>query len=104
MLEINQPELLKTIAEIAMFGGAADDRRRSELIRSCKTLHDLHTELQAQDFVISQSATYLRLLPRNSHTNEGKRHVTTVPVKLCRASADERKAHRDGKFCTASIR
>lgn len=87
-----------------MFGGATDDRRRSELIRSCKTLDDLHTALQAQGFTLSRSATYLRLLPRNSFSNEGKRHVTTVPVKLCQANADARKPHVDGKFCTASIR
>lgn len=87
-----------------MFGGAADERRRSELVRSCKTLSDLNEELQKQGFQISRSGTYLRLLPRNSHTTEGKRHVTTVPVKLCRAQADSRKSHPDGKFCTASIR
>lgn len=103
-LDIDQPELLKTIIEIAMFGGAADNRRRTELVRSCKTLKDLHTELQSQGFSISKSGTYLRLLPRKSHTLEGKRHVNTVPVKLCRAQADARKEHLDGKFCIASIR
>lgn len=103
-LEVDQPELLQTISRIAMFGGAADERRRSELVRSCHTLAGLTKELQELGFQISESGTYLRLLPRNSHTTEGKRHVVTVPVKLCRAQSDARKPHPDGKFCAASIR
>lgn len=87
-----------------MFGAAADSRRRSEMIRSCKSLDDLHMELTNLGINISRSATYIRLLPRNSHTEEGKRHINTVPIKLCRAQTDARKPHRDGKFCTASIR
>lgn len=103
-LEEDQPQLLKTICEIAMFGGSADLRRRSEMVRSCKTLKELTKELQDSDFQISDSAAYLRFLPKNSHSKEGQRHVQTVPVKLCRAQANERKIHPDGKFCTASIR
>lgn len=87
-----------------MFGGSAKSRRRSELVRSCKSLTDLQEKLQEQGFHISRTATYLRLLLRNSHSREGARHVNTVKVKLCRAEADERKVHSDGKFCTASIR
>ncbi|XP_051165301.1 uncharacterized protein LOC127284060 [Leptopilina boulardi] len=60
-LEDDQSELLKAIIDIATFDGAADSRRRTELVRSCKTLHDLHTELQAQGFKISQSGTTLEL-------------------------------------------
>lgn len=97
-------ELLNAIINIAMFGGAADSRRRTELVRSCKTLQDLHAELQAQGFKISQSGTYIRLLPQNSSTIEGKNHVNSISVKLCRAQAEMRKDHCDGKFCTASIR
>lgn len=40
-LEENQPGLMETIAEIASFGGTAYDRRRTEKVRSCKTLDDL---------------------------------------------------------------
>ncbi|KAG5864171.1 hypothetical protein JTB14_028084 [Gonioctena quinquepunctata] len=45
-LENDQPSLLKTIADIALFGSAADDRRRTESIRSVKTLDELTQELQ----------------------------------------------------------
>lgn len=52
---------------------------------------------------IQQSAVYLRLLPRNSNTLEGKRHVSTVPVRLVRATNDIHKQHADTKFCTSAI-
>lgn len=88
-----------------MFGGAAADRRRSNLVRSCKTLTELTAEINSSlGLTISRSATYLRLLPRDSSTEKGKRHVKTVPVKLSRAQNDARKDAIDGKFCTASIR
>lgn len=103
-LEYNQPELLEVLAEIAKFGGCADDKRRSEMIRSCKTLSDLTEHLNLAGYSLSRSATYLRLLPRNVNTIEGKKHVKTVPVKLSRATTDLHKSHLDSKFCTASIR
>ena len=37
-LEKYQPLLLKTIVDIAMYGNAADAKRRTETIRSVKTL------------------------------------------------------------------
>ncbi|KAE8743450.1 hypothetical protein FOCC_FOCC010940 [Frankliniella occidentalis] len=105
LLEEDQPELLRAIADLAAHGGVADRRRQSDLVRCRYTLKRLHEELQNSGFILLQSATYLRLVPRNSSTTEGKRHhVQSVPVKLCRAQADERKSHPDGKFCTASIR
>jgi len=50
-------------------------------------------------FRISRSGLYVRLLPRRSDTQEGKRHVNTVPVKLTRAH----KSHIDGRFAMATI-
>ena len=99
------PEFLQTIIDIATIGGASDSRRRSEMIRSCKTLHELHEQLKKQlNFKISESAVYLRLLPHRSNTNEGKRHVKTVPVKLVKAQTSEHKLHIDTEFCLATIR
>ena len=102
-LEDDQDNLLQTIKTLAMFGGAAEDRRRSEAIRSCRTLDDLHTELNAAGFVISRSATYLRLLPKRANSIEGKHHVITVPVKLKRPESNLHSKHPDGHFCKASI-
>lgn len=103
-LEETQPELLKVITDLAMFGAAAHDRRREESVRSCRTLSQLHEQLIEIGFEISRSATYLRLIPRNQKTLEGRKHVVTVPVKLCRADSDLHKGHADQPFCTASIR
>ncbi|CAH2100804.1 unnamed protein product [Euphydryas editha] len=102
-LESNQPSLLKTIADIAFFGSAADDRRRTESIRSVKTLDELTQELRKIGFDISRSGTYLRLIPRKSNSAEGRRHVSTVPVKLIRAQTDHHKSHLDSKFAETSI-
>lgn len=39
-IEDNQPDLLKTIVEIASLGSGADSRRRTEMLRCCRTLDD----------------------------------------------------------------
>lgn len=103
-LEEKQPELLKTIIDLAMFGASAEERRRSEALRSCRTLTDLHSRLGELGYQISRSGTYIRLLPRRYNSLEGKRHVTTVPVKLSRPEADHHKAHADQQFCITTIR
>ena len=72
-LEENQPELLNAIKEIACHISAADDRRRSEAIRSCVSLDQLHEKLQDQGFALSRAGTYLRLIPKRWNTYEGKR-------------------------------
>jgi len=97
-LETSQPSLLSAIVEIATYGCAADDRRRTENLRSVKTLDELTEALVGIGYNISRSGVYLRLLPRRSDTQQGKRHVKTVPVKLKRAQTDNHKAHVDGKF------
>lgn len=102
-VEENQSGLLEVIKSIALFGGAADDRRRTEVIR-CKTLDDLQDELFKQGYTISRSGLYLRLLPKRVNTEEGKKHVVTVPVKLCKPDSTLHSKHKDGKFCTATIR
>ncbi|XP_068989951.1 uncharacterized protein [Neodiprion pinetum] len=103
-IEIDQPEIFKSIVEIASHNASADVRRRSETIRACKTLDQLREQLSEAGFNLSRTATYLRLLPRSSRSLEGKRHVATVPVKLSRPQADLHKSHVDQNFCMATIR
>ena len=59
--------------------------------------------MKKQGVNISQSGVYIHILPKCSLTLEGKRHVSTVPVKLIRAQNDEHVKHPDGTFCTATI-
>ncbi|CAH1115376.1 unnamed protein product [Psylliodes chrysocephalus] len=101
-VEENQSRLLGIIKDIAVCG-AADDRRRTETIRCRKILNDLQAKLCKQGYSISRLGLYLRLLPRQVNTKEGKRHVVTVSVKLCKPDSTLHLKHQDGTFCTAAI-
>ena len=59
-LEIDQPDLIKSILDILQVFSATDDRRRSEIIRTVKTLSDLQSELSNLGYKISRTATYYR--------------------------------------------
>ena len=84
--------------EIATHGSACGDRRREDLFRTVKTLDDLHKAITSLGFTISRSGLYLKLLPRDGRSTEGKRHVNTVPVKLVRPQNDLRSKHHDRMF------
>ena len=49
-------------------------------------------------YELSRSALYLRLLPRQHNTKEGKRHVNSVPVKIRHTKNNLRKKHADANF------
>jgi hypothetical protein len=66
-------------------------------------LDDLHAALQDHGFAISRAGTYIRLIPRRATSNEGKRHVTTVPVKLMKSANDLRHHHSDAHFAAATV-
>lgn len=100
----DQPDLLKTIVDIATYGCAADERRQTETIRSVKTLDELVNAIQSVGFNISRSGVYLRLLPKCHDTTEGKRHINTVPVKLTKAQTEAHKEHIDSLFARATIK
>ena len=68
-LEDDQPDLLETIKTIAMFGASAEERRRSEALRSCKTLPYLFAEMKSLGFQISETSLYYRFLLKNCKTN-----------------------------------
>merc|ERR1719186_1364071 len=89
---------MNDILNIATIGAACSDKRREDLFRSIKTLDDLHRELLKMGYRISRSGLYLRLLPRDASTMEGRRHHTTVPVKLVRPDNNLRKKHPDRMF------
>ena len=69
----DHPQLLQTIADIVEGSSSADDRRRSETIRSCKTVSDVTEELIDSGIDISRSGTYLHVLPRIKNSIEGRR-------------------------------
>lgn len=85
-LNEENPELLRIILEIATLGAPADPKRRSEILGLCTTLEELRDELSERGFQLSKTALYYRLQPRRKNSIDGKRHVTTVSVRLCRAT------------------
>ncbi|CAF1339294.1 unnamed protein product [Rotaria sordida] len=77
------PDLLATNEEIAILGGAIDDRRRTETIRSCLTLDDLRETLKMKGYEIKRSTLYYRLLPRRALSVDGKK---TCSYSKCTSS------------------
>ena len=103
-IECDQPGILEDMLQMAMIGSACGEKRRDDIFRSVKTVDDLHQELNKMGYKISRSAVYLRLLPRDQTSNEGKKHVKTVPVKLIRPQNDLRKGHPDRMFAAESFK
>ena len=97
-IECDQPEILEEILKIAEIGSACSDRRRDNTIRTVRTLNQLKEELHNLGFQVSRSGLYLKLLPRDANTTEGRRHVETVPVKLTKPQNNLRKGHKDRIF------
>jgi len=103
--EEKYPDLLNVIWELACSNEAgADPRRRSELMQCPKTLDDLTVMLNEKGYNIERTAVYRRLIPRRWNTNEGQRHVQSVPVKLVTAQFNARKKNDDAQFGLAAIR
>jgi hypothetical protein len=97
-----QTGLIEAIIDISLRGSAAHERRREDTLKSCRTLDELTKELRLQGFNLSRSGVYLRLIPRNWLTSEGKKHITTANVKLARAQNDEHRQHADTAFTKAT--
>jgi len=94
--------LLEAIKELSSRGFGAHDRRRAEILNSCRTLDDLTRELKLLGFNLNRSGIYFCLVLRNWVTTAGKRHITTVNVKLKRAQNEEYRQHSDTKFAKAT--
>ena len=52
-IEADQPELLSTIIDLVQASTAADDRRQTEVLRTVRTLDDLHSVLMNLGFRLS---------------------------------------------------
>ena len=66
-------------------------------------MDQLTETLNREGYSSKSSSVYLRLLPRNSITKEGKRHVTTAPVKLISAKNSKDQNHPCTDFTKATI-
>ena len=84
--------------EIAILGSGSDERRRSELIRSGRTLDDQVEEMKKHGFTLSRWAINLQLAPSRQNTKDGRWHVTTVPIRLYRTFKHKRTNNSDQWF------
>ena len=60
--------MIDAICRIAISGSAAHEKRRSDIIRTVKTLDQLTSALKLEGFTLQRSSVYLRLLPRIART------------------------------------
>ena len=95
--------LHEAILSIVIPESCADDRRRCEVYNSCRTLDSLKQTLETRGYNVSRTSLYYRLIPANIHHRDGKRHHSTVPVKLIKPEYIQRKAHEDRPFAKATV-
>ena len=60
--------------------------------------------LNREGFELKRSTVYLHLLPWNYRPIEGRRYVTTAPVKIYKSQNSEHASHWSTKFTHVSIR
>lgn len=82
-IESSMQSLHDTILFIVNGGNVmAQEKRQDESVRTARTLDELNDELRKKGLLMSRSATYLRLMPRNSATTEGKACTSFTSIKL----------------------
>ena len=75
---VGNEELIRATSRIAISGSAANKRRQSEIIITVKTLDQLTEALNREGYNLKKSSVYLRLLPKNGRTREGKNSTSEV--------------------------
>ena len=103
-LENKMVDLHEAILSIVMPEAGADEKRRTEMLHTTKTLDDLRTILSSKGYNLSRTALYYRLVPANTRHIDGKRHFSSVKVKICRPQNNLRKQHADGHVAMASVK
>ncbi|CAF1273702.1 unnamed protein product [Adineta steineri] len=100
-IEADCPDLLQIIGEIAHVGGATDKKTD----RPCVSLDDLKNAIKQRGYEISKSSLYYRLMPQRALSQDGKKHIVTVPVRLRKMQGIELPSqHEDCHFTAASTR
>ena len=59
-LECDQPGIIEAILDIVQATTETDDHRRSEILRTTRTLQDLHTELTNLGFQLCKNSAFYR--------------------------------------------
>ena len=74
------------------------------MMRTVKSLDQLTEALNHEGYDLKRSTIYLHLLPKNSRTIDGERHICTVSVKLYKSQNSKRSARVCTKSATSSVR
>ena len=66
-----------------------------------RTLDELTAMLDKMGYILSRSGLYLRLQPKRKDSNQGKKHVKCLPIRLLRPQNNLRKENVDryGNIC-----
>ena len=73
--------------------GATQERRRDELITSCRTLDQLLDVVHSKGYSASRTTLHLRFFPLRNNTRQGKLHFKLIPVKFSKPQNKARKRH-----------
>ncbi|CAF2717357.1 unnamed protein product [Rotaria sp. Silwood2] len=99
--ESDCPNLVQIIAEIACIGGVSDDNKGKRRL----SLDSLKDAIKERGYEIRKSSLYYRLMPQRALSQDGKKHVLTVPVRLRKMQGIEPlPKHEDSHFTAASWR
>ena len=60
-----------------------------------RTLDELIIELDKIGYILSRSGLYLRLQPKRKDSNQGKKHVKCLPIRLLKPPNNLRKENVD---------
>ena len=66
-LETDQPGLLEAIIDLVQNSTAADDKRRSEILRTTRTLVELHPALLELGYILCKTSLYYRCVIISLH-------------------------------------
>ena len=100
---IQYPDLHEHIHECIEFG-AADKKRRKEVIK-VRTIRHLREELNSKyNEYLSRTTLNNYLLPSRSNTKAAKTHHHPAIVANASVSRNERKEHIDEHYCLASVK
>ncbi|CAF0952093.1 unnamed protein product [Adineta ricciae] len=97
------PDLIQTIEEIARVGGAIEVNPRLLNVTPCTSLDNLRVKVKERGFEIRRSSTFYRLIPSGMFSDDGKRHLTSEPVRLRKLQGIEQTKHEDCHFVTATL-
>ena len=66
-LETDQPGLLEAIIDLVQHSTGADDKRRSEILRTTRTLVELHPALLELGYILCKTSLYYRYVIISLH-------------------------------------